>query len=92
MLLFALNVLGRVYPEHRDSGCSHNPRLSVLLCSILSHGVALHLDAVCVPHAERDSEIGLKLFGFIPKPVFAFIREPLRDHPRMPFGFTPESR
>jgi hypothetical protein len=39
-----------------------------------------------------DSEIGLKLFGFIPEPVFAFIPESVRDHPGMPLGFTPESR
>ena len=42
--------------------------------------------------AERSSGIALKLFGFIPEPVFTFIRNPVRDHPEIPFGIIPESR
>jgi hypothetical protein len=42
--------------------------------------------------AERDSGVGLKVFGFIAESVFAFILEPVRDHPGMPFGIIPESR
>jgi hypothetical protein len=36
--------------------------------------------------------IGLKLFGFIPEPMFTFIRNPVRDHRGTPFGIIPESR
>ena len=32
--------------------------------------------------AERDSGIGLKLFGFIPEPVFTFIPESCSGSPR----------
>ncbi len=43
--------------------------------------------------AERDSGIGLKLFGFIPEPVFTFIpescsrssRNTVRNHPGIAF-------
>ena len=43
--------------------------------------------------AERSSGIGLKLFGFIPEPVFAFIpesrsrssRNTVRNHPGITF-------
>jgi len=49
---------------------------------------------------ERGSGIGLRLFGFIPEPVFTFIsescsgssRNAVRDHPGMPFGIIAESR
>ena len=49
--------------------------------------------------AERTSGIGLKLFGFIPEPVFAFIpescsrstRNAVRNHPGTLFGIIPES-
>jgi hypothetical protein len=36
--------------------------------------------------------MGLKLFGFIAEPVFAFIPESCRDHLGTPFGIIPESR
>jgi hypothetical protein len=42
--------------------------------------------------AERSYGIGLKLFGFIPEPVFAFIPHPVRDHPGTRFGIIPKSR
>jgi hypothetical protein len=42
--------------------------------------------------AERDSGIGLKLFGFIAESVFTFIPERCSGHPGLPFGIIPESR
>ena len=40
--------------------------------------------------AERDSGIGLKLFGFIAESVFTFIPERCSGHPGMPFGIIPD--
>lgn len=42
--------------------------------------------------AERDSGIGLKIFGFIAELVFTFIRNPVHVHPGTAFGIIPESR
>jgi len=42
--------------------------------------------------AERDSGIGLKLFGFIPDSAFTFIPDHCSESSRMAFGIIPESR
>ena len=42
--------------------------------------------------AERDSGIGLKLFGFTAESVFTFITESCSRSPGTAFGIIPESR
>jgi hypothetical protein len=52
---------------------------------------ATQLVEIIPAQAERDSGIGLKLFGFIAESVFAFIPEPRSESSRNRVHVRPES-
>ena len=79
-----------VYLTAWDSSLEYFDLTGRLLAILLSS--ATQLVEIIPAQAERDSGMGLKLFGFIAESVFAFIPEPRSESSRNAVRNHPESR